>query len=369
MEFKVDVDVLADAIELVKGAVPSKSVLPILSHVLFDIHGTGIRFLATDLETRLQTDIECEVEKGGQLAVPVDKLAGLLRSIDEGVMLTCSVDESHHMRILAGEGEYTIPCVAGAEYSTAHVVNETDTIELPVNVLRDSLAYTMFSVSGDELRPALTGILFDVSAGGVTAVATNGHTLARYHTNGGKVFGERSVIVPAKTAKLLVKGLPENGTVTLKFDKTWFEVDLGGVVMGSRLIEGRFPNYASVIPSHEHSISAGVKALGDAVKRVSVFANKISHTIMLDIADHKAELQAEDVEVGGRGREALKVVNEGKLEGRWGVNAGYVKTVLGMIPDETVRIGMGEPTQALTFAPVAADGMELLFLVMPVRLN
>jgi DNA polymerase-3 subunit beta len=147
-------------------------------------------------------------------------------------------------------------------------------------------------------------------------------------------------------------------------------VILDKTVIYSRLIEGKYPHYESVIPqNNEEKLIVSNDNLTKVVKRIMIFANPISHQVVFNISKDSLEISAEDIELGGQGREKIAAKYEGE-DKTIGYNAVYVLELLKQIHTDEVLFLLGGATQAGIVKPVEQkEGEDFIMLIMPVRLN
>lgn len=371
-------ETLKDVVKSAASAVSKKATLPILKYLHLKIYqqvGTAdgvIEVRATDLEVTLTARVQfdgIEVEQQGEVVVEAERFQRLLGELSaESVHLSVGKDETL-LRVAADEGEYQIPVIAAAEFPQPPDLPDRAVAVLPARQLASLIEATDFCISNDELRPALTGIYIRFEGLGLVAVATDGHRLAK--VVGSKVdAGEfEEMILPKKTAGLIRRFLPDDGDVTFHLGTTQLAVTLPDVQIQSRLIEGRYPNYGTVIPEGGLPLTVNRDDLVAAVKRSKIFANPVNHQVVLSLDDDKVVVMAEDAEAGGKGASPI--------DGGWGgepmtmgFNAEYLLSALKHIPTDDVQLRITDPQKAAVLVPAdEVDGFQYLIVVMPVRLT
>lgn len=370
MRFSVEQGQLREALDRVAPAVPTKSTLPILANVLLKLEGNTLRMVATDLEVSVVTELEVKGEADGSLSVPAKKIGDIVREL-EGMELTCEADSANHLKVTALGGEYQVPGIAAQEFPALPEFESAATVTIPAEKFSSMIMRTTFAVSRDELRPALTGVFFQIRPHEMRAVATDGHRLVRIIDQDFKAESEsRELIVPVKALDMIQRNLPESGDIDLLLGSNQIMAKLEHATLYSRLIEGRYPHYESVIPSENHNrLVVGRDALISAVRRAQIFANPINRQIVFKLSAGKLDISAEDVELGGKGHEPVDAQYEGE-EQSIGYNAAYVLDLLKHVETDDVQFDLGGPTQAGIVQPTQQrKGEDFLMLVMPVRLN
>ncbi len=370
MRFTVTQTDFLEAFARVSPAVPAKSTMPILSNILMELEGNTLRMVATDLDVSVLTHVQVNGEADGSISVAAKKVGDIVREL-EGKNLECNVDENLNLQIKAGEGRYQVPGVNAQDFPQLPDFEGATEVTLPVKKLDSLIQRTSFAVSRDELRPALTGVFVQIKANELRAVSTDGHRLVQIIDHGFSFDGElRELIIPVKALDMIRRNLPNEGDVVIGIGASQIQVQLETATLYSRLIEGKYPHYESVIPKdNKDLLVTKTDALIRAVKRAQIFANPISKQVVFNLNSGSLEITSEDLELGGRGREVVEVDYKGE-EKVIGYNAGYVQDILKQVKIEEIRFELGGPTHAGIIRPTEqADQEDFLMLIMPVRLS
>lgn len=369
MRFHVAQDAFLEAIGRVAPTVPTKSTLPILSNILLRLEDNAMRIVATDLEVSVLTEMEVDGERDGSVSIPARKIQDIVREL-EGLVLTCDVDENHHLKLETEIGEYQLLGTSPQEFPSLPEFEGATNISIAAEKFDSMIQRTAFAVSKDELRPALTGVFFQVRAHELRAVATDGHRLVRIIDQKFESESEHELIVPVKALDLIRRNLPEDGDIELALGENQIRVKLPEATLYSRLIEGRYPHYESVIPSENNNrLIVSNDSLSRSLKRAQIFANPINRQVVFHFAPDKLEITAEDVELGGKGHERVDAKYEGE-EQSIGYNASYLLDLLKHVHTDDVRFDLGGSKQAGIVRPtIPNEGEDFLMLIMPVRLS
>jgi DNA polymerase-3 subunit beta len=226
-------------------------------------------------------------------------------------------------------------------------------------------------VSKDELKPALSGVLFRFDKKAITSVATDGHRLVKYiieGTESGGFMGD--IIIPRKFLSLVGNLLSSAEEAKLWFGESHMTLAFGDDVYYTRIIGERFPDFDGVIPKDsDKELVIKREALLSAVRRVSVFSNRSTQQIALVLSGEKLQVTTEDPEKSSKGKENL----DGKYNGEEitvGYNAGYLKDILSHMPTDEITIKLKTSISAALFFPnKETEKRDLTMLLMPIRLN
>jgi DNA polymerase-3 subunit beta len=232
------------------------------------------------------------------------------------------------------------------------------------------ISKTIFSVSTDELRPAMTGLLLQLKNNELNAVATDGHRLVRVnYSNVKQAKPHKDIIVPAKALLLFSKAI-EGGTNTISVNSTHIKFSFKNFTLTSRLIEESYPNYESVIPlDNDKKLSVNTNMLLAAVKRVSLYSSNTTHQVRFSMKKNELKVTAEDIDFGGEARERI-VCNYNVEDLEIGFNAIYLIDILSHIDSEEVIFSFSSAVKAAIITPAKEkENEDVLMLVMPMRLN
>jgi DNA polymerase-3 subunit beta len=265
-------------------------------------------------------------------------------------------------------GEYNLIGESSKEFPATPDFKADNEITLDPTLLSGLIGRTIFSVSTDELRPAMTGVLLQFREGDMKAVATDGHRLVRVHYLALKESRvQRDIIIPAKALHLVSK-MVEDDKCTLAVSTSHIRFGFKSFTLTSRVIGESYPNYESVIPlDNEKRLRVNRNALLSCVRRVS--SNSTTHQIRFSAKKNELKLSAEDVDFGGEARERIACTYDSDdLE--IGFNSHYVVDILSHIDTEEVEFKFSSSVRAAIITPgVAREHEDVLMLVMPMRLN
>src|SRR5690554_3549754 len=198
MRFIVSTSILLKQLQAISGASSSSTVLPILENFLFEIKDNLLTISATDLQTSMVTSLPIEAKEGGRVAMPSKILIETLKTLpDQPVAF--SVDASTlAIEISAGDGKYKLSGENADDFPKIPVVENASTVAVPAPILAEAINKTIFAVSNDELRPAMSGVLVQLEAQSMTFVATDVHKLVRYRRSDLGSENPTSLILPKK---------------------------------------------------------------------------------------------------------------------------------------------------------------------------
>ncbi|WP_103020849.1 DNA polymerase III subunit beta [Salinibacter altiplanensis] len=374
MKFTASSADLLEALNTVKGAVPSKSTMPILECILFERDGDTLRLSATDLEISIIQAVPVQFEKNGTpestpIAVPAQRLIDTLRALPD-MPIEFAADSDFEIRMDTDQGHYKMVGHDGSDYPELPELEEQHEINVEGGLLGRSIDKTAFAVSQDALRPAMMGVYFQVSEEETSVVATDGHRLVQLTLPELRADTSADFIVPEKATKLAGRIVEDDEICTVRVDESHVSFEFGDSRVLARLIDETYPNYQSVIPDgNDRSLVVNREDMLNAVKRVGLYSSSMTNQIRLDITADTVTISAEDVERSSEAEETIHCDYDNEPM-EIGFNSEYLTEVLGNVGCDEVVFELSSPNRAGIVLPrEETDEEDILMLIMPVMLN
>lgn len=371
MKFSVSSSDLQKKLQLASGAIASNPVLPILEDFLFTISNNRLTIAASDLETTFITSLEVNADGDGVVAVPAKILVDTLKALPQQP-ITFSVDDNNYgIEITSAYGRYKLAGENGEDYPKIPQPDEVDEVNVSAAHLQEGINKTLFATSTDELRPAMTGVFFQVDFSKMVMVATDAHKLVKFSMS--DVEGEvtASFILPKKALNLLKSALPNtDAQVSMAFNKANAFFRIEETTLVCRLIDARYPDYNAVIPvDNPNVLTISRTDLQNSLKRIVIYANKTTNQVILNVADASLTVSAQDLDFSNEATEQLPCQYDGEAM-QIGFNAKFLVEMLGVLESEEIKLEMSSSTRAGILLPgEETPGQDILMLVMPVMLS
>ena len=373
MKFFASSAELLKALNVVSGAVPSKSTMPILESILFEQDEDTLRLSATDLEISIIQRIQVQFEsdnsgRTNRIAVPAKRLLDTLRALPD-MPIGFSSNDEFHITLQTDQGTYKMVGYDGADFPALPELNKDSGFSIDASLLRRAIQKTSFAVSRDALRPAMMGIYFQIQEESGRLVATDGHRLVRLTLESVGSESAAQFIVPEKAMALAAK-VASSDTCSISVDDSYVGFDFTNCQVIARLIDETYPNYEAVIPvENDKRLMVNRGAMLAAVRRVGLYSSTTTNQIRLTISQNNVEISAEDIERSSEAKETIAAEYDSD-DMVIGFNAAYLTEVLSHIDAEDVVIELSSPNRAGIVTPVEQrTSEELLMLIMPVMLN
>lgn len=372
MKVRLTRDEVAEALASLQQVVPPKTTLPILSNLLVRAEGDRLYLAATDLDMSITTSIEADVVEEGTTTIPARKFGEIVREFPEEVF---QLDEREdRITLTCGKGQYKLTGMDWEEFPRIQEKVEGARVVLDGERLKRMVDSTSFAVSTDETRPALGGVLWKIQGTDTIMVSTDGHRLAKIELKdaiGGDGGYEGEMIIPPKALNQVTRLIGEGRQVEeITAGEKHLQVTAGETKLFSRLIEGPYPNYELVMPKdNDKHMIVEASVLEAAVRRVAILSNTQTHQVKFELDEDGGLLSAVSPDLGAEAREQIELRYDGEpMEVAY--NANYLLEILRHLDGEEVDVSLKTPVSAGLVRPKEqAEGEEITFLLMPLRLN
>ena len=373
MRFTVSSTALSSKLNALSRVINSKNSLPILADFVFDIQDNVLRLTASDSENVMKTQVELtESDGNGRFAVGNHDLLEAVKGFSEQP-ITFDVDQQANIaKISYQNGMFSLPVESADEYPVTQTVSDSATeIVIESAVLAENINRSLFATAQDELRPVMNGIYFDLTPECLAIVASDGHKLVRNKILNIHSDQPASFILPKKPASLLKTLLSKDGEdVIIRFDERNALIDYTDGEITCRLIEGRYPNYNSVIPqSNPNQLTVDRLGLLAALRRVQPFSSDSSNLIRFHVEGGTLQLDAEDYDFSKTATERMACQYEGQPMSIGFKGSSFIE-ILGNFDCPEVLIQLADPSRAGLVLPTEqTENQDVLMLMMPMLIN
>ena len=377
MKLQVLQENLAKALSIATRFSSTKAQLPVLGNILFSVKATHLTLSSTNLETSVSITLGAQVKEEGELTIPARTVAEIVSNLPLGSLDLES--DKEHLKISAPGFSSKLLGMNPADFpKVPRSVNKEESVQLPNNELMEALNQVLFSVSVDETRPVLTGVLFifenlPAGCGGhFTLVATDGFRLSQKKIVIKGPTGKQQVVLP-KNILLEISRLGEEGeeiAFCLKEKDNQAVFSLGNLVLSSRFLEGEFPDYEKIIPK-----TSGIRVRVDkeellrVVRLAAVFARDSANIVKINLGKDSLKISAESSQSGNQETEI-----DAKIEGdlpaggfEIAFNYKFLEEVVKALVGEEVSMEFNNPSSPGVFTD--PKDPNFLHLIMPVKVQ
>lgn len=373
MRFSLSSTALSSKLNILSKVISPKNSISILECFLFEIKDGKLTLTASDNTNMMNCTMDLiEYDSDGSFCVPNRIMLTSVKELAEQPTVFDVNLEDNSIKMNYMNGSYRIFGQSANEYPRMKgLEGEATSTVLPSEVLINNINRTLFATAQDELRMVMNGLYFDLKEDYMAIVASDGHKLVRNRIYGCKTETPASFILPKKPATLLRNVLAADGSdVTIRFNQSNAEVIYNDGMLSCRLIEGKYPNYNSVIPQdNPNRLTIDRKALISALRRVMPFASESTQLVKLRIANNSLEINSEDIEFATSARENV-VCEYGGMPMSIGFKGSALYEICNNLTSDEIVIELADPGRAGIISPAQQpEGEDVLMLIMPMLLN
>lgn len=372
MKFVISSSLLSSRLQLIGRVIVAKNNLPILDSFLFETQGNTLKITASDNETTLTTTLElAECDADIRFAANAKTVQDAMKEIPEQPLEFFVNERDLEVTVEYRNGKYNFMAQSADEYPEPQMPGD-DSMSLTVGSQKvyEAIGRAILATADDTLRPVMNGVYFDITPDSLTLVASDGHKLSC-----NKIFTPSaqtgSFIMPKKPSALLKNILAkEQEDITIRFDGRNTQIQTANFGMTCRLIEGRFPNYNSVIPrDNPNVVTINRDAIISALRRVLIFSSAISSLIKVKLEPSKLTISSQDTDFSMSAEEALLCDYSGNPMSI-GFKGPFLLELINNLQCEEVTIHLADSSRAGVILPAEQkEGEEALMLLMPMMLN
>ena len=364
MKFECEKTLLASAIEGVSRAITNRSAIPVLEGIYLKAEGFNLALTGYDMEMGITTTIECNVLVPGETVLEAKLLLSMVSRMPAGDVRIELTDEGQAI-ISGGVAEFEIPAMNASDYPSLPVTGADNTMTIPTSMMRELIEKTIYAVSQDDKKPAHTGELFVIEPGSLTIVALDGYRLAIIQRDV-ECTRDIRIIIPAKTLQELLKimGGPDD-PVKIDANRRYVVFTTNGYTIMSRLIEGDFLNYESVIPKEKRTrVTVDCKTFINTIERASlIITERLKNPLRITFAEDKITVRCQ-TPLGKVVDEFAPVAMTGDPV-EIGFNNRYLLDAMRYSKCERMILEINGPLSPVKILP--EDGKDFIYLVLPVR--
>lgn len=363
---KIDREALLKPLQVVVGIVERKQPLPILSNVLIEKNENTLRFVATDLEIQIATQREIDTNSGSDsITVSAKKFQEILRVLPEESKVSLDIQENK-LLIKANKSRFSLQTLPARDFPVvAEQLEKATKIVIKQGLLKKLLGLVQYAMAQQDIRYYLNGVLLVIEGNLIRLIATDGHRLAFVSSKLEREYSRHEVILSRKTVNELAKLLSDTDQeIVLELAEKQVRLSFEDVVLTSKVIDGKFPDYERVIPKYTNHLSIDRLTIVQALQRAAILSNEkfrgvrfvlTEKNLRIISSNSEQEEAQEDIENDYHGA-ALDI----------GFNVNYLLDGLNNSPADVVNFSFGDPNSSILITVSGED--EFKYVVMPMRI-
>jgi DNA polymerase-3 subunit beta len=356
---------LLNCVNTVQKAVSSKSSIPALEGILIKAYDDTLTMMGNDLEIGIECSINADIQQEGIILVNSKFFGDVVRKLPEADVMIEANGES--VNITCEHAFFKLNKIPHEDFPEIHRIDDAISFDISALQLKEAIRKTVIAAAGEDTRPILMGVLFEISENNMTLVAIDGFRMALREAQIKGPEEKKGIVIPAKTLQDLVKIIEiEDDIVTFSYSENHVQFSTPTKMIVSRLLNGEFPNYSSIIPRDEETrLTVQKTELLEAFERAAIVStDEKKHPVVLAIENDQIVITLysdtaslkEEIEVNMSG-EKLKI----------GFNARYFIEALRVIDDDEVVLTFRGSVGPCLIKPLEGD--HYLYLIVPVKIR
>lgn len=366
---QINRDSLLKPLQSVIGIVERRHTLPILSNIYIEQTSAQLTLLATDLEIQISTKIANDSAKHDfAITVSAKKLQDICRAFSEDTLITLEKDDNK-IQVKAGKSRFSLQTLPAEDFPRLSVATEyTNKIQISERDLKNLLNRVQYAMAQQDIRYYLNGLLFLCEPGKIRVVATDGHRLALVgqQLQDGESVQPQEVILPRKSVLELIKLLNDSDeSVLIEFATNQVKFTFSDVVMITKIVEGKFPDFNKVIPAnYQNSFTLERTTLLQSLQRASILSSEKFSGVRLVLTQNSIRILCSNNEQE-EAQEELEIDYNG-IPLDIGFNVRYLLDVLNNLNENEITCSFGDVnSSALITLP---NNDDFKYVVMPMRI-
>jgi DNA polymerase-3 subunit beta len=363
---QIDRNELLKPLQAVVGIVERKQPLPILSNVLIKKNRDGARFITTDLEIQIEAQLRMELE-GTESAITISakKLQEILRAIPDNSSISLD-DQENKLLVKANKSRFSLQTLPAQDFPIlADQLENAAKVEIQQGVLRRLLGSVQYAMAQQDIRYYLNGVLLVVEGGNIKLIATDGHRLAFISEEIGGSHKKQEVILSRKTVNELLKLLSDTeDKVVLELAEKQVRASFSDVVLTSKVIDGKFPDYNRVIPNHTNHLVMDRQTIQQALQRAAILSNEKFRGVRLLLTEKNLRIISSNSEQEEAQEDIENDYSGAPLD--IGFNVNYLLDGINNIGTQNVTMSFGDQNSSLLITIPEKDNYK--YVVMPMRI-
>lgn len=366
MKFEVQREKILKPLQLVSGIVEKKHTQPILSNILLSLESNKLTFTATDQEMEVIATIDVESSDSAITTVPVRKFLDTCKTLEEGSQLKFSMRKEKAV-LTSNKTRFTLTTLSPEDFPVIDAKSPLFSFFIPQKTLKRLIDKTSFAMAIQDVRYYLNGLLFEITPSFLRVVATDGHRLAvcgeAVETN--QVEGS-SIVIPRKAVLEMARILEDSDeNVEVVIGENYIRLILTDVIFTSKLVDGQYPNYESVIPKNCNKVlSVDKHLIRQCLVRTSILSNEKYRGIKIEISENCLKASANNPDQEEAQDEIVVDYNDEHIE--IGFNVNYLIEAVSSVDSDVVELNFTDSNGSTLIR--SPNDENCIYVVMPMRL-
>ncbi len=364
---KIEKNNLLTPLQKIIGIVERKQPLPILSNVLIEKIGSNIRFVATDLEIQISTQFTDKNQTSPDTAITVaaKKLQEILKVLPEESKVTLDIQDTR-LLVKVNKSKFTLQTLPAQDFpKVSEQLDQAVKIKIEQGKLKKLFGMVQYSMAQQDIRYYLNGVLLVIDGNYLKLIATDGHRLAYVITKLDQEYPKREIILPRKTVNELIKLLTETEEkITFELAENQVCMTFSDIILISKVIDGKFPDYERVIPSYTNQLTLNRIEILQALQRAAILSNEKFRGVRFVLTEKNLRIISNNSE-HEEAQEDMEIDYQG-IALDVGFNVNYLMDGLNNTATQTIIFSFGDANSSILITIPGNE--EFKYVVMPMRI-
>ncbi len=360
-------DELLTGVNTVLKAVSTRTTLPILQCILLDVYEDEFKLIGNDLELGIESNLKATIIKPGSIAIDARIFSEIVKKLPNSEV-HIKVDEHQLMNITCEKSEFNIPGQSSNEFIQLPQITKKNPLVIKQSILKEMIHQTIFSIAIEEIRPILTGELFEIKNNNLNIVSVDGYRVSIRQKELAKQFEDITVIIPGKTLAEIQKILDsdEENEVAIYFTDKHVLFEMNSSIIVSRLLEGDFPKYDQIFSTdYETLIKVDRKSILSSIERAALIARESKKSPVKFQIENSLLTISSNTDLG-KVHEEIDIKKEGN-ELEIAFNPKYLIDALRVIEDNEIQLIFTSSLNPCIIKDPIKESYK--YLILPIRLN
>lgn len=370
MKFTIDKTILLEGLINVSRAISTRTTIPILNGIKFELNNEGLYLTATDSELTIKIFIEEKsiksIEMKGSVIIQSKYILDIIRKMPSDV-INFEIINNNQIKISTDKIEYTLNCYDINDYPNINLDDGKEPIVLNAEILKNLINVTSYAISTQEVRPLLTGLNIKITGDNLECIATDSYRLAKKSVKLNETVNNViNIVVPGKSITEIEKIIVDDSDIVLYIFNNKILFKYKNITIQSNLLSGTYPDTSHFIPNDfSYMINLDLKLFNDAVDRASLLAqNKDKNIVRMEINDKQMFLFSSSSELG-KTEEQLPIECSNKEKIELAFSSKYMLEALKVLKDDNLLLLVNGDDLPIIIKSITDE--SLIALILPVK--
>ncbi|MFC1477835.1 DNA polymerase III subunit beta [Candidatus Margulisiibacteriota bacterium] len=370
MEFACPKNQLQNAIHHAERSISSRNTLPVLSNLLFEVNSDILKVSGTDMEIGIEKKVKVDSAQQGSVLINSKTISGIVNKLPDA-NVTLKVLDNNVIEIKCEQVNFTIHGLPSEEFPQIPKIKDGSSIKVNKDIFKELIKQTIISVSIDESKHILNGVMVEFNNDSITGVATDGYRLSLKETKGKYEINDKiQMIIPTKALNELATIFSDNDDQDIKvnFSDSLASFTCGDFYLSTRIIKGQYPDYQQVVPKEiKTELNIDKDQLVSALERCAVIASSSANIVKIEVLENQLLIRANTPDVGNV-NELIDIQKNNDEKIQISLNVRLVLEALKIIKSSKINLSLIDALKPGIIKPVSnKDDSNFLYVIMPIR--